>query len=213
LRKELIELAHERPRFGYRRLGVLLDRNGKHVNHKRLFRVYRESGLSVKRTRRKKLVRVGVSLPVLTGPNQEWSLDFIHDGLAGGRTVRVLSVVDNFTRECLTLEIDTSFASQRVTRILDAIIERRGCPQALRMDNGPELTSRHFLTWCIEQKIAMNHIQPGKPMQKAQASYCTSLEHSGMTDDTGRRNESFIPCAFLGPSRPGGSYRCSGLSV
>jgi putative transposase len=129
------------------------------------FACYRESGLSVKRTRRKKLVRVGVSLPVLTGPNQEWSLDFIHDGLARGRTVRVLSVVDNVTRECLTLEIDTSFASQRVTRILDTIIKRRGCPQALRMDNGPELTSRHFLAWCIEQKIAMNHIQPGKPMQ------------------------------------------------
>jgi putative transposase len=168
LRGELIHLAQQRPRFGYRRLGVLLDRNGKHVNHKRLFRVYRELGLSVKRVRRKKLVREGISRPVLTGPNQEWSLDFVHDGLAGGRSLRVLSVLDNFTRECLALEADTSIASQRVTRILSDVIERRGRPQALRMDNGPELTARHFLSWCIERKIAMHHIQPGRPMQNGQ---------------------------------------------
>ena len=143
LREELTQLAHERPRFGYRRLGVLLERAGKHINHKRLFRVYRESGLSVKRIRRKKLVRVGVSQPVLTAPDQEWSLDFIHDGLAGGRTLRVLSVVDNFTRECLALEADTSLASQRVTRILDAIIERRGCPKAIRMDNGLSASEKY----------------------------------------------------------------------
>jgi putative transposase len=165
LREELTDLAHQRPRFGYRRLGVLLGRSGKHVNHKRLFRIYRQAGLSVKRTRRKKVVRVGIRQPVLTAPNQEWSLDFVHDALATGRAVRVLSVVDNFTRECLALETDTSFASQRVTRILDGLIGRRGGPQALRMDNGPELTSRHFLAWCLERKITMNHIQPGKPMQ------------------------------------------------
>ena len=116
--EQLTTLAQERPRFGYRRLCVLLDREGEHVNHKRVFRVYRESGLSVKRNRRKKLMRTGVSEPVLTGPNQEWSLDFVHDALANGRSVRVLSVVDNFTRECLVLETDTSFPSQRVTRIL-----------------------------------------------------------------------------------------------
>jgi putative transposase len=165
LREQLTKLAQERPRFGYRRLGVLLEREGEHVNHKRVFRVYRESGLSVKRNRRKKLMRTGVPQPVLTGPNQEWSLDFVHDALASGRSVRVLSVVDNFTRECLTLETDTSFASQRVTRILETAIASRGAPKALRMDNGPELTSRHFLAWCMERKITMNHIQPGKPMQ------------------------------------------------
>jgi putative transposase len=165
LREQLVELARERPRFGYRRLGVLLDREGQHVNHKRLFRVYREAGLSVKRNRRKKLVRVGISQPVLGAPDEEWSLDFVHDALASGRNVRVLSIVDNFTRECLALEVDTSFASQRVTRILGGVIERRGVPKALRMDNGPELTSRHFLAWCMERKIATNYIQPGKPMQ------------------------------------------------
>ena len=165
LRQQLVELAHERPRFGYRRLGVLLAREGQRVNHKRLFRVYREAGLSVKRSRRKKLVRAGLSQPVLTAPNDEWSLDSLCDAVANGRVVRVLSVVDNFTRECLALETDTSFASQRVTRVLDDVIGQRGAPKALRLDNGPELTSRHFLAWCIERKIAMIHIQPGKPMQ------------------------------------------------
>jgi putative transposase len=111
-------------------LGILLERKGHHVNHKKLFRVYREAGLSVKRTRRKKLIREGVSTPVLSAPNQEWSLDFVHDALATGQAVRVLSVVDTFSRECLALETDTSFASERVTRILDAVMEQRGCPQA-----------------------------------------------------------------------------------
>jgi len=125
----LMELAYERPRFGYRRLGVLLAREDMHINHKRLFRVYRAAGLSVKRNRRKKLVRIGVSQPVLSAPNEEWSLDFLCDALATGRTVRVLSIVDNFTRECLALEADTSFASQRVTRVLDDVISRRGSPK------------------------------------------------------------------------------------
>ena len=101
-----MELAGERPRFGYRRLGVLLARNGQIVNHKRLFRVYHEAGLSVKRIRRKKLVRVGVPQPVLAHPNEEWSLDFVCDAVADGRSISVLSVVDNFTRECLALETD-----------------------------------------------------------------------------------------------------------
>jgi putative transposase len=182
LREKLVELAHERPRFGYRRLGVLLARQGAPVNHKRLFRVYRQAGLSVKRNRRKKLVRVGVSRPVLTAPNAEWSLDFVSDGLAGGRAIRVLTIVDNFTRECLALEADSSFSGERVTRILDRVIERRGRPRAIRMDNGPELTSRRFMSWCIDRKITANYIQPGKPVQNAYASHCTSLERSGMID-------------------------------
>jgi putative transposase len=165
LRGQLVALAHERPRFGYRRLGVLLSREGQQINHKRLFRVYREEGLSVKRKRRKRLVRTGINRPVLTAPNNEWSLDFVYDALATGRSVRVLSIVDNFTRECLALEVDSCFSSQRVTRVLDKVIAQRGTPKALRMDNGPELTSRHFLAWCVEQKIATNYIQPGKPMQ------------------------------------------------
>ena len=129
LREKLVALASERPRFGYRRLGALLARHAIFVNHKRLFRVYRAAGLSVKRTRRRKLVRVGVPQPLIHKPNQEWSLDFVSDSLASGRMLRVLSVVDNFTRECLALEVDTSFPSQRVTRVLEKVMERRGAPQ------------------------------------------------------------------------------------
>ena len=100
-----------------------------------------------------------------TAANQEWALDFVHDAVGCGRAIRVLSVVDAYTRECLALEVDTSFASRRVTRVLEAIIAERGMPQAIRCDNGPELTSRHFLAWCIERKIELVHIQPGRPMQ------------------------------------------------
>jgi len=112
-------------------------------------------------------VRARAPLRLLTEANQEWALDFAHDVIAAGRTIRVLSVVDAYTRECLALEVDSSFASQRVTRVLEEIIARRGQPLSLRCDNGPELTSRHFLAWCIERKIELIHIQPGKPTENA----------------------------------------------
>src|ERR1019366_5140451 len=99
--------------------------------------------------------------------NQEWALDFVHDAAECGRAIRVLSVVDAYTRECLALEVDTSFASRRVTRGLDAIVAERGRPQAIRCDNGPEFTSRHFLAWAVERQIELIHIQPGKPTQNA----------------------------------------------
>jgi putative transposase len=167
LRTRLVELAHDKPRYGYRRLLVLVRREGETVNHKKLFRIYRAAGLSVKRKRRKRLVRICQPRSEPTAPNQEWSLDFVHDRLASGRAVRVLGIVDTFTRECLALEVDTSFASPRVTRVLDAIIAERGRPQRLRMDNGSELTSRHFLSWGVDWKIDLAYIQPGKPVQNA----------------------------------------------
>jgi len=92
-------------------------------------------------------------------------LDFVSDGIASGRHIRLLGVVDAFTRECVALEVDTSFASQRVTRVLDRALSERGWPQRIRCDNGPELTSRHFLAWCIERRIDLVHIQPGRPLQ------------------------------------------------
>jgi putative transposase len=165
LRERLVELARKKPRFGYRRLHILLASSGERVNHKRVFRVYREAGLAVRRKARKRLVREGVPRPALTAANQEWALDFVHDAMASGRAIRVLSVVDECTRECLKLEVDTSFASRRVTRALEAIIEERHKPLAIRCDNGPEFTSRHFLAWCIEKQIELVHIQPGKPQQ------------------------------------------------
>lgn len=165
LRERLVRLAREKPRFGYRRLHVLLQRDGLKVNHKRVWRVYRAAGLCVKRRKRKRLVRVGMPATVVTAPNQQWALDFASDAIATGRKIRVLSVIDTFTRECLALEVDTSFASRRVTRVLDQIIGWRGLPQSIRCDNGPELTSRHFLAWCIEHHVDLVHIQPGRPMQ------------------------------------------------
>jgi putative transposase len=167
LRTQLVELARSKPRFGYRRLQVLVQRIGERVNHKRLHRIYRQAGLAIRRKKRKHCVREGKPLVTRTAANQEWALDFVHDAVECGRAIRVLSVVDAYTRECLALEVDTSFASRRVTRVLDAIVAERGRPTAIRCDNGPELTSRHFLAWCVERQIELLHIQPGKPTQNA----------------------------------------------
>jgi putative transposase len=167
LRTQLVELAQEKPRFGYRRLHVLLGRRGERVNHKRVHRVYREAGLMIRRKKRKHCVREGKPLLARTAANQEWALDFVHDAVECGRAIRVLSVVDAYTRECLALEVDTSFASRRVTRVLEAIMAERGQPGSIRCDNGPEFTSRHFLAWCVERQIELIHIQPGKPTQNA----------------------------------------------
>ena len=164
LRARLVELAWQKPRYGCQRLLVLLRRT-EVVNHKRVERVYREAGLTLRRKRRKHCVRAGLPQRTLTRANQEWALDFVHDAVECGGMIRVLSVVDAYTRECLALEVDTSFASRRVTRVLEGIIAERGRPQAIRCDNGPELTSRHFLAWSIEQRIELAHMQPGKPTQ------------------------------------------------
>jgi putative transposase len=165
LRERLMQLARRKARYGYRRLHALLCRQGHAVSPQRVYRVYREQGLAVRRLRRKRMARPVASTPLLVRSNQEWALDFVSDALATGRAIRILTMVDAFTRECLTLEVDTSLSSQRVTRALEQVIEQRGAPAALRCDNGPELTSRHFLSWCEEFKIQLIHIQPGKPMQ------------------------------------------------
>jgi putative transposase len=168
LRDKLVRLAQEQPRYGYRRLQVLLAREGVWVNHKRVFRLYRAAGLSVKRRQRKRLLRVGskVQEPI-TKTNQQWGIDFAHDVLATGRKFRVFSVVDACSRECPRLEVDTAFPSRRVTRTLDEIIAERGKPDSIRLDNGPELTSRHFLAWALERQIELRYIEPGKPVQNA----------------------------------------------
>jgi putative transposase len=165
LRGKLVEAAREKPRWGYRRLRWKLEEKGMHVNHKKVYRVYREAGLLIRRRRRKRLVRTGFVRPMVTGANQEWALDFVHDAAESGRKFRVLSVIDVCTRECLALEVDTSFASRRVTRELERIVAERGVPEAIRCDNGPEFTSRHILAWAIERKIELVHIEPGRPMQ------------------------------------------------
>jgi len=165
MREELIELARQKPRFGYRRLGALLERRGYQLNHKRLYRIYREEHLAVRRLKRKHVVRLVTPIATLSKANQEWSMDFVADGLATGRAMRIFTLVDSFTRECPALEVDSCLSSRRVTRVLDWVIDQRGAPEQIRCDNGPEFTSRHFLTWCEEHKIRIIHIQPGRPMQ------------------------------------------------
>jgi putative transposase len=165
LRGKLVELARQKPRYGYRRLHVLLVRRGFVVNVKRVYRLYHEEGLMVRRQRRKRLVRSVPAEPRLLRANQEWAIDFIVDGLASGRMIRILSVVDAYTRECLALEADTSLGSGRVIRVLERLIMERGAPENVRSDNGPEFTSRRMIGWAEDRKLMLVHIQPGKPMQ------------------------------------------------
>jgi putative transposase len=166
LRARLTELAQQYPRFGSPRLYVLLRREAVH-NHKLVERHYRELGLALRRKKRRRLVRVRVPLAVADRANQEWAMDFVSDAVASGRHVRILTVVDVFTRECLALETDTSIGSLRVTRVLDRIIGERGLPQRIRSDNGPEFTSRAYLAWSLDKRIELVHIRPGKPIENA----------------------------------------------
>ena len=165
LREALVEVARQKPRFGYRRLHAILERRGEGASPQRVYRLYRQQGLAVRRLRRKRLVRAAAGTPALTGANQEWAMDFVSDALANGRGIRVLTLIDAHTRECPALEVDAGFPSQRVTRVLERVIEGRGRPEAIRCDNGPEFTSRHFLAWCEQRQIRLTHIQPGRPMQ------------------------------------------------
>jgi putative transposase len=135
------------------------------MNHKRLYRIYREEHLAVRRLKRKHVMRAAAPVANLSQADQEWSMDFVADGLATGRAPRIFALVDSFTRECLALEVDSCLSSRRVTRVLDWVIEQRGAPAAIRCDNGPEFTSRHFLTWSEEHRIRTVYIQPGRPMQ------------------------------------------------
>jgi putative transposase len=166
LRTRLEELARENPRYGSPRLYVLLRRETR-CNHKRVERIYREAGLSLRRKKRKRLVRQRVPMRVALAPNEEWALDFVADALASARSLRILTVVDAFTRECLALETDTSMGSLRVLRVLERLIAERGTPRRIRTDNGPEFTSRAYLAWSLERRIELVHIRPGKPIENA----------------------------------------------
>ncbi len=167
VRTRLRALASERRRFGYRRLHILLARDGVTLNHKRLFRLYREERLGVrKRGGRKRALGTRSPMALPDGANQRWSLDFVSDALSSGRRFRVLAVVDDFTRECLGLVADPSLSGLRVGRELDQIIERRGCrPATVVSDNGTELTSHAILRWQEERTVLWHTIAPGKPQQ------------------------------------------------
>jgi len=168
LRARLRALAHERRRFGYRRLHVFLKQEGFRVNHKRLFRLYREERLMVRRRGGRKRAlgtRAPMSIPQL--PNDRWSLDFVADQFIDGRRMRVLVVVDDCSRECLALIADTSISGIRVARELEQLISTRGKPKTIVSDNGTELTSNALLRWADDHKVAWHYIAPGKPTQNA----------------------------------------------
>src|SRR5215472_15376283 len=168
LRARLRELAGQRRRFGYRRLHILMIWEGLHMNHKKLRRLYREEGLQVRRRGgRKRALGTRAPMAIPQGPNQRWSVDFLSDALADGRRFRIFAVVDDFTRECLTLVADTSLPGLRVVRELESIVTIRGCPVMIVSDNGTELTSLAILRWSQERQIEWHYITPGKPIQNA----------------------------------------------
>jgi putative transposase len=168
LRQRLRELAGERRRFGYRRLTVLLRREGWPVNHKRVHRLYCEEGLAVRRRVRKRL-KAAARTPLLlpTEANQVWTMDFTQDNLASGRKFRTLNLMDGFTREAPRIEVDTSLPGLRVVRVLEEVARERGYPQAIQVDNGPEFISRVVDQWAFEHGVELHFIEPGKPTQNA----------------------------------------------
>jgi putative transposase len=170
LLERLVELAGERPRFGYRRLTILLRREGFLVNHKRVWRLYQDLGLAVRRRRRKRASQAPrEARPLAESVNDCWSMDFLSDSMTDGRALRVFAVVDDHSKLCTTLECDISLPAQRVLRILDRAIETYGAPKRIRTDNGPEFTSRAFDRWCYERGIEHHPIRPGKPVENAYA--------------------------------------------
>ena len=166
IRARLRELADERRRFGYRRLYVLLRREGVCANRKRVYRIYREEGLMVRKRKRKRVAQArGRKLETPTRPNELWAMDFVSDVVAAGRRIRTLTVIDAYTRESLALEVDTSLTGDRVARVLDEIAERRGLPEAIRVDNGPEFRGLVLDHWAYTHKVELAFIDPGKPSQ------------------------------------------------
>ena len=168
IRQEMKEIAGRRRRFGYRRIGVLLERKGMIMNHKKLYRLYREEGLAVKRRRGRKRARGSrTPMPEATQTNQRWSLDFLSDSFGASRKFRILAVNDDCCRENLCLAADTSISGERVARELDALVRIYGKPACIVSDNGTEFTSRAILRWADRNGVDWHYIDPGKPQQNA----------------------------------------------
>lgn len=167
LRERLHTLAILRPRWGYRRLYRLLRREGMVVNRKLVQRVYREEGLAVRRRTRKRVAVPRTPLPAPAAPNERWSMDFVSDALGDGRKFRALTIVDDFTRESPAIEVDTSLPGERVVRVLEQLGVSRGLPKAIVCDNGPEFRGEALDQWADRHGVALQFIQPGKPIQNA----------------------------------------------
>lgn len=218
VRVRLHALASERRRFGYRRLGLLLRREGVQLNHKKLRRLYAEEKLQVRRRGgRKRALGTRTPMALPERANQRWSLDFVSDTLADGRRFRILCVVDDFTRECLTLVADTSLSGLRVARELDVVAAERGLPETVVSDNGTELTSVAILAWSQARGVAWHYIAPGKPQQNAfvesfngrlrdeclNETLFTSLRHARAVLEAWRRDYNEVrPHSALGGRTP-----------
>jgi putative transposase len=162
----LRDLAGTRTRYGYRRLTVMLRREGWVVNTKRVYRLYREEGLQVRTVKRaKRAAHLRVELPGAAHPNQRWSMDFVSDRLASGRWFRILTVVDQYTRECLCLYADRSQTGEKVVERMKRLVAQRGAPESITTDNGSEFAGRAMETWAYQAGAKMDFIRPGKPVE------------------------------------------------
>ena len=166
LQGKIKKIAYEKRRFGYRRIHMILKRDGEKINHKKVYRIYKQLGLKVlKRGGRKRALGIRQTESPITGPNQRWALDFVQDALWNGRKIRLLPVIDVFTRKCLGIVVDTSLSGHRVIRALEALIEEHGQPREILSDNGTEFTSNTVVKWCNERGQKWRYIEPGKPYQ------------------------------------------------
>lgn len=166
LRQRLRDLAGSRPRYGYRRLTVMLRREGWKVNTKRVYRIYREENLGVRTARRKKhSAHARVPLPEATRPNQRWSMDFVSDRIADGRWFRILTVVDQFTRECLCAYADRSQTGEKVVAQIERLALLRGAPESITTDNGGEFAGKAMQSWAYQNGVKLDLIRPGKPVE------------------------------------------------
>ena len=169
LRDRLESLAILKPRWGYRRLHWLLVREGWPVNRKRVQRVYRDAGLTVRKRRRKRVSIARVQRPVVLAPNERWSMDFVHDTLGDGRVIRIFTVVDDFTRRCPLIAVDFALPAPRVIALLEQLATTTTLPRAIVCDNGSEFTSQAFDQWAHHRGIELHFIRPGKPVENAYA--------------------------------------------
>lgn len=162
----LNEQLKKSPRAGFWKCYRRIRRAGHGFNHKRVYRVYCQMGLNLRRRAKRVLPkRIVQPLEVSLLPNQQWALDFMHDTLYCGKRFRTLNIIDEGTRECLAIEVDTSLPAGRVIRVLEQLKQERGLPQQIRVDNGPELIAAEFYDWCEQHNIKVAYIQPGKPQQ------------------------------------------------
>lgn len=168
VRTRLRELAQQRRRYGCPRLHVLLKREGLAINHKRTERLYHEEGLSLRLKKRKKRISVlRVVMPPAERPDQRWSMDFVSDSLDAGRRFKVLTIVDDYSRECPAMEVDSSLNGKRVVQTLEKLAAMRGLPEVITVDNGPEFSGKTLDAWAYQNKVRLNFIRPGKPVENA----------------------------------------------